>query len=178
MLGGLLCLCGAARAQERDSRMERIIHPDMSRGFDLSIQKKFGSNAFDSKTSKVIELKSIPESRKYDIKSFLTGQFHGDKSFWMGDFKFSAKEANTKSPYLFKLPEKSYGTKPMEVKSVTGLDKHFEAGSVPTRDFRGKERDKLNTHLTPEQAANNGFRGELRELKSIDDVRDLLNKSK
>ncbi|MCX6967356.1 MAG: hypothetical protein NTZ46_06160 [Verrucomicrobia bacterium] len=178
LLGGLLCLGGTAYGQQQEEKIDRILHPDLNKSFNVSMQKKFGSNTFDSRTSRVVELKTVSESRKYNIKSFLTGEFRSDKSFWMGDFKYSAKEANTQSRSLFTLPGKSFSTKPMAVKDAAGADKHYDVASVPTRDFRGKEREKLQSQLTPEQATYNGYRGELKELKSIDDVRALLNKSK
>ena len=178
MLGGALCLGATAQAQQQEARINQILRPDESKSFDLSMQKKFGARSYDSRTGRVIDLKKVSESRQYGIKSFLTGTFRGDKSFWMGDFKYSAGEANTQPRCLFTLPGKSYATQAAAVKSAPGFDKHYEAANVPTRDFRGKEREKFRAQLTPEQAANNGYRGDLTELKSIDDVRALLNKSK
>ena len=178
VLVGALCLGGAAHAQQQEEKINKILHPDMNKSFNTSMQKKFAStNAFNSSTNKVIELKTVSESRNYSIKSFLTGNFHHETSFWMGDFKYSASETNP-LPRSFMLAGKSFNTKTVAVKSATGFNKHYDAANVPTRDFRGKERGKLNAHLTADQAANNGYRGELTELKSIDDVRALLNKSK
>jgi len=179
MLGGALCLGSAAQAQQQEEKINRILRPDENKSFDTSLQKKFGTTGFNSSTGKTIVVKKVPESRPYNIKNFLAGTFHSEKSFWMGDFKYSGtSEANTQPRHLFTLPEKSYSAKPVAMKSATGWDKKYDAASVPTRDFRGKERAKLNVPLTPEQAANNGYQGELTELKSIDDVRALLNKSK
>ena len=186
ILGGALCLGGTAHAQQQESRIQQILRPDETKVFDLNAPKQFGTGGFDSKTNRVVELKNINESRQYSIKSFLTGTFRSDKSFWMGDFKYSAtNEANTQPRYMFTLPGKSYTSKAAEMKSATGYDKHYDAANVPTRDYRGsgafggtKDASKLRTPLTPEQAANNGYRGDLNELKSIDDVRALLNKSK
>ena len=132
----------------------------------------------DSKGSRNIELKSVSWPKKFDAKEFLTGNFKGDKPFWMGDFKYATAEANTTPRSQLVLPKNSDAGKSAAVKSARESQKHYETGTVPTRDFRGKEREKLNTSLTPQQAANNGYRGGLTELKSIDDVRALLNKSK
>ena len=179
MLGGALCLGGTAQAQMQEEKINRILRPDESKSFDLSVQKKFGTTGFNSSTGKVIEMKKVSDSRQYSIKSFLAGTFRSDKSFWMGDFKYSgASEANTQPRHLLTLPEKNYNAKTVAMKSATGWDKKYDAASVPTRDFRGKEHEKFKVPLTPEQAANNGYRGDLNELKSIDDVRALLNKSK
>lgn len=96
----------------------------------------------------------------------------------MGDFKYSTDNANTKPRIPFALSEKAYDTKAMAVNAATGTDKRFTAAEVPTRDFRGPERKNLKKALTPEQQAANAYDGTLTELKSIDDVRALLNKSK
>ena len=186
MLGGALCLGSAAQAQMQEEKINRILRPDESKSFDLSLQKKFGTTGFNSSTGKVIEVKTVTESRQYNIKNFLTGTFRSDKSFWMGDFKYSsASEANTQPRHLFTLPEKNYSAKTVAMKSATGWEKKYDAANVPTRDFRGggafastKDAGKIHVPLTPEQAANNGYRGDLSELKSIDDIRALLNKSK
>ena len=178
VFGGMLCLHGVARAQA-DSRMEQILHPSQEKAFDLTKEKRFGSKGFDSRTNKVVEMKSTYLPRKFDAKSFLTGSYHGDKSFWMGDFKYSAGAANTTPHSLFLAPGKTYQTKASPVKDASGVKTYSDAAAaLPTRDFRGRERQKLHTALTPEQAANNGYQGELTELKSINDVRALLNKSK
>ena len=179
LLGGALCLGVSAQAQQQEARIEKILRPDEGKSFDLSFEKKFGTSNFDSRTGRVLDFKSLSESRQYSIKNFLTGTFRNDKAFWMGDFKYTATpEANTQARSLFTLPGKSFNTKTVAVKTVAGVEKHYDASDVPTRDFRGKERQKLDVPLTPEQAANNGYRGDLTELKSIDDVRALLNKSK
>lgn len=178
LLGGLLCLGGTAHAQMQEEKVDRILHPNMNKSFDTSMQKKFGTGSFNNSTNgKVIELKTVSESRKYNIKSFLTGEFHGEKSFWMGDFKYNLKE-NKSLSRSFLLPEKNFSTNAMPVKGASGMDKKYDAASVPTRDYRGVERNKMRAHLTPQQAAQNGYEGELKELKSIDDVRSLLNKNK
>ena len=177
VVGGVLCLGGAAQAQMQEEKVNRILHPDMNKSFDTSIQKKFGSSSFNNNTNgRVIEMKTVSESRKFNIKSFLTGKFSNDKSFWMGDFKYDLGNSKTLSR-SFALPE-SFLTNAAPVKRAQGIDKHYDAASVATRDYRGTERNKMRAHLTQQQAAQNGYDGELKELKSIDDVRSLLNKSK
>jgi len=178
LFAGGLCLGGAAQAQEQESRMDKIIKPDLSRSFDVNMSKSFGSKAFDSKGSRNIELKSVSWPKKFDAKEFLTGNFKGNKQFWMGDFKYGTAEANMTPRSQLVLPKNADASKSAPVKSARENQQRYVTGTVPTRDFRGKEREKLNTSLTPQQAADNGYRGGLTELKSIDDVRALLNKSK
>lgn len=178
LLAGGLYPGGALQAQQQESRMDKIIKPDLTKSFDVSMSKSFGSKAFDNKGSRSVESKSFSLPEKFNSKEYLTGGFKGNKPFWLGDFKYSTADANTTPRSQLILPKNSDATKSAPVKSARESQKHYETGTVATRDFRGKEREKLNTSLTPEQAANNGYRGGLNELKSIDDVRALLNKSK
>ncbi|MDD5349711.1 MAG: hypothetical protein PHQ12_05820 [Chthoniobacteraceae bacterium] len=167
------------RKQPPDPRIEQILHPDTERSFDLSKEKHFGAKGYDSRSNKVMELKSPVLPQKFKAKEYMTGSFHNEKSFWMGDFKYSVGGANTTPRSLYLAPEKTYQTKAAPVKDAAGLKKYTDANTMlPTRDYRGRERQKFEHELTPEQAANNGFRGELMEMKSIEDVRTLLNKSK
>ena len=168
----------ALQAQQQESRMNRMLHPDLSQSFDLDKSKMFGSKAFDGKSRRSAEPKNFFLPQKFNSKEYLTGAYSGGKSFWLGDFKYSTAEANTTPRSQLNLSTNSDAAKSAPGKSARDAGKHFETGSVPTRDFRGKERAKLNTVLTPEQAANNGYQGDMHELKSIDDVRALLNKSK
>ena len=178
-LGGLLCLAGAAQAQQQESRIQKILHPDTTRQFDLTREKRFGAQSYDGATGKSAPVKAAPAFRKFDGKEFLTGAYHTDKSFWMGDFKYNAgAEAIIKPRSLLLLPESAHAGKAAAVKTAPNTQKTFEAATVPTRDFRGRESERFHRTLTPEQAAANAFEGPLTELKSIDDVRTLLNKIK
>ena len=177
-LMGALYPGGAVQAQQQESRMEKMIHPDLNQSFDLERSKAFGLKAFQTRSRGSTDAKSFSFSQKFNPKEYLTGSFKGEKSFWLGDFKYSTTEANLTSRSRLVLPKNSEAAKSAPVKSDRDAQKRYETGTVPTRDFRGKEREKMYTSLTPEQAANNGYRGDLHELKSIDDVRALLNKSK
>ena len=178
LLAGGLYPGGALQAQQQESRMEKIIKPDLTQSFDVNMSKSFGSKAYDSKSSRSADSKSFSLPQKFNAKEYLTGSFKSEKGFWMGDFKYSTAEASTVPRSQLILPKNSDAAKAASVKSDRDAQKQFETGTVATRDFRGKEREKMNASLTPEQAANNGYRGDLTELKSIDDVRALLNKSK
>lgn len=185
VLGGVLCLGGAARGQS-DSRMEQILHPSTERAFDLTREKSFGTKDYDGRSKKVLETKSTYLPQKFNAKTYLTGSFHNDKSFWLGDFKYSVGDANTTPHSSFLRSVKSFQTKNAPVKDAPGIKNYSDAStSLPTRDYRGSgafasatDSKKLHILLTPEQAAKNGYEGSITELKSVDDVRALLNKSK
>lgn len=162
-----------------DSRMDQILHPSTERSFDLSREKSFGSKDFSGNENKVVETKGTYLPQKFSAKEYLTGGYHNDKSFWMGDFKYSVGDANTTPHTSYLAQKKTFQTKDVAVKDAAGIKKYTDASTnLPTREYRGKESQRLNTELTAEQAAKNGYGGELKEMRSIDDVRALLNKSK
>lgn len=160
--------------------MQKILKPDQNQTFDLMKGKAVIGKAFEKKANPSFDLKSVYWPKIFNAKSYLTGRFVADKAFWMGDFKYASGEgaANLKPKSSLSFLQKQYATKTVDSKTADVTGKTYDTRSVATRDFRGKEKDKLKRQLTPEEAANNGFRGELKQLKSIDDVRDLLNKNK
>jgi len=208
LLGGMLCLGGPAPARadenakaqakadaelksslkhqrreqrnaQSDSRMDQILHPSTERSFDLSREKRFGSKDFTGHESKVVETKGAYQPQKFSAKEYLTGSYHNDKSYWMGDFKYSVGDANATPHSSYLAQKKTFQTKDAAVKDAAGIKKYTDSSTnLPTREYRGKESQRLNTALTPEQATKNGYGGELREMRSVDDVRALLNKSK
>ena len=147
------------------------------------MQEKKGGSGIKSFTGKIdqnVGLKGSAIPQKFDAKAFLSGKSFDTKSaYWAGDFKYSISDKSASSRFLYIFPVKNYNNnKVVPVKGATGSEKRYEAASVPTRDFRGKEASKLNVSLTPEQAAKNGYQGDLTEMKTIEDVRALLNKDK
>jgi len=176
-LGAVLCPGAALLAQQQESRMEKILNPDPSRMFDFSSGKTYGAKTFYNR-ARAVDSKGYNLPARFNANEYLTGGFQGQKGFWMGDFKYHATAANTTPRSELVIPKNREAGKSAPVKTDRDARKRYQTGSVPTRDFRGKEREKLNTSLTPEQAANNGYRGDLHELKSINDIRALLNKSK
>jgi hypothetical protein len=178
--GGLFCLGAAtSQAQQQESRIDKILKPDMTRQYDYG-KTATGSKAFNAPNgnSVAVENKSVG-LRKFDAREYLTGGFQAQKTCWMGDFKYALDEKKS-SRFLYIFPTKNYKTQTVATKDFSSSQKKYSdaAVSTPTRDYRGQEREKLKQHLTPEQAANNGYRGDLQQLKSIDDVRALLNKNK
>lgn len=173
-----MCLGTAAFAQQQESRINKIIKPNLNQSFDTSTAKSFGTNSFDKTNGKSVSLKTSSWTQVFNIKAFLTRNFRNDKSVWMSDSKFATTDANTSPRSPLRVTEKVAATKAATVKTAYDAEKGYDTRTAPTRDYRGKEMEKFGAHLTPEQAANNGYRGGLTELKSIDDVRALLNKSK
>ena len=176
LVWGVLCLGGAAHAQQQESRIENILKPDRNQSFNLMQAKSFGSKSYERKADTNFQLNSVSTPQKFNATQFLTGKFNNGKSFWGGDFKYSADKPVATSRFLSWLPTKIFGSKSVAVKSAN-VGKTYETGILATRDYRGPESRKFGTHLTSEQAAN-AYDGQITQLKSIDDVRNLLNKSK
>jgi len=178
-LGGVLCLHGEARAQERvDQNLnEQVRRWKEGHAFDLMKEKNFGTSKFDNRKKKVTGKKIPFAPQKFDSKTFLANGYRNDKSFWLGDFQYSVKPADT-TPRPSLQPGRTYRTASVPVKAVPVLrDYPDPAVKVPTRDYRGQERQKMATPLTPEQAASKGYRGSFTPM-TIEDIRELLNKSK
>jgi len=172
-----------------DSRMDQILRPNTDRSFNLMKEKSADTSAakLNTRSNRTPETTKKPWlPQKFNSKTYLTGGYRDSKSFWMGDFQYTVGAANTASRASFTDPSKKYQTKATPVKDAPDVRNYSDSAlTLPTKDFRGggafTNRDdfrKFVTPLTPEQAANNGYKGELVELKSIDDIRELLNKSK
>lgn len=173
---GVLCLGGAAHGQQQDSRIEQILNPNRGQAFNLMQAKRFGAKSFEAKAGPTFLVKPVSTPQKFNASEFLTGKFNNGKSFWGGDFKYATDKPSPTSRFFSWFPTKLFGTKSVAVKSAN-VEKTYETGALATRDYRGRERQKFGRPLTPEEAAN-AYDGPITQLKTIDDVRDLLNKSK
>ena len=110
----------------------------------------------------------------FHAKNFESKEFAGSKGTWFGNFKFATKEKETRS-----FATKAAVTKAMPVNDARESGKTMPSRDLPDGDrtYLGKERGKLN-HVPDEQSMRTFDRSQLMELKSIDDIRELLNKSK
>lgn len=183
-IGAFLCLAASAQAREKeqpkDSRMEQILKPNPNRRFDLTYDKKADSKGFNMPSGRVIETKSA-QTQEFRTKGFVANAYRADKAFSQAGTSYDVSDTQKKKlSFTSWFQGKSYSTKasnlPKDYRD-NGKKYNDSALSMPTRDFRGKERDAMNKKLTPEQAANNGYKGDLKEMKSIDDIRALLNKN-
>lgn len=159
--------------------MEQILNPNPNRRFNLVYDKKVPGKGFNASTGGVVETKAAAVSKNFNTNSFVTNASHAAKTYSAGDTGYDAGATKKKFGFLSWFQGKSYTTKAASGAKDFGGNKKYgdTAVTAAPRDFRGKERDKLNKTLTPEQAANNGYKGDLKEMKSIDDVRALLNKN-
>ncbi len=156
--------------------MDRIMSPNM----DLAYQEhrrnpSGGKNYGNTRSARVNDYAGV---EKFDTKSYSTGAFAGKKDFWMGDFKFSTKEVDTTSKAGLTSAVKPFETKNAAVKSAKEAKKGYDSKTFATRstEVKGRSQDKIDSQGP--QALNTIRDGDFKVLHTIDDVRELLNKSK
>ena len=158
-------LAPAARAQVQEKKLaERLSNPDMTLEFSPA-NKSFGSGKGyqDPKGGNSL-VKDFYFTRSFSPKGFATRDFQS-KNFWMGDFKFGTKTADVKTS---RDAGKVFETKGAAVKDARESGKTY--GTAPFAGTREHlERGKAQGSLDAEQKKG---------PKSIDNVRELLNKSK
>ncbi|MES2569799.1 MAG: hypothetical protein V4710_07045 [Verrucomicrobiota bacterium] len=174
----LFCLGASSLfAQDQEKKlMERLsITPDQAqkKGMVFDTRNLMGAPHRSMKTGQA-NVKEFGGAQKFNAKSFQSREFAGTKSSWFGDFKFGTKTKETG-----KFETKAARTKTMAVSDAREAGKTMASRDLPDggRTFLGKERNKLN-HQPSEQELRTFDRSELVQLQSIDDIRELLNKSK
>ena len=115
-------------------------------------------------------------------KSFTSRDF-ATKQAWMTGAKFETKEAPVKTSWFSRLTAR---TKSYDTKSLSDAPKAVAVRALPggDRSFIGKGRRQADydTHGPGAQAlgvvdGGQSYSGDLRELKTIEDIRSLLNKN-
>jgi len=190
-----------AQVQER-KLMDRILKPNESLTFDLKNATFNGGKSFSTGAANVKEF-YIPQ--RFNSKEFRTESYAGTKGFWMGDFKYTSKAFDTKQSARLASVIKPFGTKEVPVVSASESSKAFGVKKFATKatSFSGRSQHKIDEE-GPGAQSSIGLGGNssssqgsvamgddgkyhvepvdtyqiLKELKTIDDVRELLNKSK
>lgn len=178
LLCGALCgsLCHRALAQEQERKLiDRIMKPDETVSFGAQKKDFFNAKSFKADSAHVNDF-YMPQ--KFKAKDYLTGAYSGQKGFWKGDFKYGTAEADTKGKGMTPRIVKGYDTKAMPVKADRDATKNYGTGTyaTDTSKVRGKSQDKID--IEGPQALNTIQDGSFTELKTIDDIRNLLNKNK
>lgn len=155
----------SARAQEQEKKLtQRLMNPDMTLQFTPENKTFGGGKGYtDPKRGNAV-VKDFYFTQRFSPKGFETKKFRS-KSFWKGDFKFDTKPANVKTS---RDAGKVFETKNAEVKDARESGKKY--GTSTFAETRAHiERGKAQGAIDAEQ--NKG-------PKTIDDVRELLNKNK
>jgi hypothetical protein len=157
-------------APSRSEEVQGFRAPDMSREFALEqVNPHRSSQAFQTSGART---HSFEFQQKFQPKDYETREFRS-KSWWGGGFKFSTTEARTKG----------YATKEAPTKAAPVKEAREAAKTAPTRalpdgrrEYLGPEAAKAKKPLVPEELPK--ITNDLRRLETIEDVKELLNKSK
>lgn len=157
------------------SRSESVVGtPDMNRSFHLEQLSPFGrSTTFQTKAARsdtfYLHQKFSPKA--YDARAFET------KGWWAGNFKFSTKDAAAKGRYEIPNATKTTDTKTAAVKDARESGKTMSVRDLPdgSRPYLGREAEKMKKPLDPNNIPK--ITNEMHELKTIEDVKNLLNKN-
>jgi hypothetical protein len=180
-LFAILALGVAAMAEEPASKPNRgqqlFGMPDMSREFNLQQMTPFGRSKSDFQ-ARGANTNSFYIQQKFQSKGYQATDSFRTKSAWDGNFKFSTKDARTKTFDTKSAP----AAKTAPVKEAYGYGK-----TAATRDFAPGHKDSpfkgrnqaLFDKDGPAAQAKIGqsWNGNLKAL-TVEDVREILNKNK
>ena len=153
-------------------RAAEIYVADPNKTFDPHKTPGFGSRSFSAKGSQV---KDFQYADRVQSGAFRTRDFVGSKTARVADAQYATASARTK--------DFAGATKAVDTKSAATKDAREAGRTVATREVPGGKR----TYLGPEaervkrpldQTALPRTSDDLRELKTVEDIRELLNKNK
>ena len=148
--------------------------PDMAREFDLEQTSPFRHSPGTFHSSKKAAAKEFQYVQKVAPKDYRTRDFRA-KSAWMGDLKFATKNASAKGKYTLRGADKQAPVKSARTKDARESGKTAATREMPgaNRPYLGPEAAKVHTSIDPNHPPR--WTNELKELKTIDDVKELLN---
>ena len=162
----LILLAGSpVRAQETESRMQKIMHPDKNAASNLQDKSFYGGKTFNQTTSPAYT-KNFYFTEHYSPKDYSTKSYYGVTPYSTG--KFETHGANTKGNYEIPNASKKADSKTFETKESSSSGKSYSISGYQTREFRDKGKS---------QALFDQQKKEEKPM-TVDQVRDLLNKSK
>jgi hypothetical protein len=121
--------------------------------------------------SKTANIDGFYIQQKFQPKGYGTRDFAAKS--WSGNFQFSTKPASTKG-----YETKDAPTKSAPVKDAHDAGKTAETRALPDgeRPYLGREATKMKKPLDPNNLPK--ITNELHELKTVEDIKELLNKNK
>jgi hypothetical protein len=153
---------------------DRIMKPDKSKTFDPRAAASIGSRAFGARGAAT---QDFHFQQRFTPREFRSKEFAGTKSSWLSRFKFSTKDARTQT-YAGPNAAKAAEPKTAPTKEAPDADKAAAVRALPggDRPYLGPEAARMKTPLDPMNLPRTT--SDLRELKTIEDIRELLNKNK
>lgn len=161
---------------------ERIMRPNMSMEYNLENSTLGG---VDRKApTKSASVRKFDGLKPFESRSFSSKAYAGTKSSWLKDEKYAVGSAETKGKYEIPNATKKQDTKTVPVTTSRDSTKAVAVNSSreANQQFfgRGRSQDRMDSVKgSPGEKALSagGYGGDLKQL-TIDDIRDLLNKSK
>lgn len=152
-------------------RAAEIYVADPHKTFDPQKAPGFGSRSFNTTGSRV---KDFNYAQRVDAQGFRTKEYNGSKGAWAGDLKFATTAARTNGEYT---------TKPAAVKTAPTKDAREATKTLATRTLPGSDRAYLGPEAAKAKQPLDQMNlpktsNDLRELKTVEDIRELLNKNK
>jgi hypothetical protein len=181
LIATLVLLLAALSVQAQDQErklMERLMRPNMEQEYDTR-QSRFGNRS--SVEQKSARSKGFLFQQKVNPGEYRSKAYGGTKTAWTGEFQQGTKQAATRGKY-----EMVNATRVVPVKTKETTDARESNKGAPTRDYavrpflkRGRSQDRLDAEGgLPKDNKPIGWTGDKLEPMTIDEVRELLNKSK
>ena len=169
----------AWRSSDNSKWRGTFAKPDMERVFDL---RQAGTKMDKSFNAKSANTKEFQFRQRVSMKEYQTRNFAGTKTAWQGDFKFSTKAARTTGKYAIPNSTKEADTKTMPVSDAREAGKTMATSGYERAERqylkKGRSQDKFDKEGgVPGDNKPIGYSGDMKPM-TIDDVRELLNKSK
>ena len=180
----LLCLIAltppeatAADPAQIRNRAYELDHPDLSKSFDLRLSS-YGGRSFNT-TDSPEKSRSFFFRQKTAPKEFQTREFQDSKPSWFSKLPFFTKSADTRGKYDLAFRDKKVETRALPVGESRFARKALPVRSLPggDRPYLGPETDRAAKPVPPANPPT-GWRGNLTEIKTVEEVRELLNKNK
>ncbi len=158
---------GSARGAE-------VMVPDESRVFNPATARFGNTSSLSNKSAYTSEFRFVDGVR---TKEFSSGEYRGAKTAWLEKLRFTTKEAGTGDAREAGKTARSKGYE-TDAAREAGKSAAIPVVADGTRQFLGKEADRFNRGIRPEDQARfeNPWSGNL-EPMSIEDVKKLLNKN-
>lgn len=154
------------------ARAAEIYVADPNKTFDPHKTPGFGSRSFSGKGSQV---KDFRYADRVQSGAFRTKDFAGGKSARMSEEKYETAPARVQE---YAGGARTVDTRTAATRSAYEADKSMASRDLPggNRPYLGPEAEKVKKPFEPGREPR--ITNELHELKTIEDIRELLNKNK
>lgn len=172
------------------ARGASVLVPDYTKTYDAGRNSVAGARGINTDSART---KTFYSDRQTTTKPFDARDFSGSKVARLEKEKFATKSGLSRGKYEIPNATKSADTKTAATSEAREAHDRLAVRSLSDggRQYLGKEHDKMNTAVDPKTMGDwrsaqtvsySGTTvetfGSLRELKTVGDVRELLNKNK